>query len=550
MKPLLARYRRVLAHLLPRAVVWATSLLAGLLMLVGAVVAGALLAVVVVVALVWWRLIDVRADRQLVARALLAIVAATTIAATSTWTPALLGCIVLVLAALMVESVADYATRAPLTAANLPGLATPLPSRLPEPLFLCTSAAVAVLALGTLWRGPTAALLAAVIVLAGFVGAVVQLVLARKHAGERAIRTALAGFAPRYAVYYAGASTGMYQVRMWLPYLARTGEQGILIVRDSRSFRAAAREFDLPVVLARSLESLEYLLVPGLGAFFYVNNEARNAHGVRYTGISHVQLGHGDSDKPASYSATFGIFDKIFVAGEAAVDRFAQHGVLVPREKFVLVGRPQVEDIEVRAAGGRSVPDHPVVLYAPTWRGGLEDSKFGSLHHGEKIVSALMAGGATVWFRPHPYSARDAESRVLIGRIDALLAADGSRPHAGSADTASHTVYACMNASDAMVTDVSSLATDYLYSNKPLAITDTGSVKDLEAAFPVARAAVQLPVTGDLAAPLADLLGADSHRADRERVRAYYLGDWPPAKYAEVFVDAARAAMLGRSGRS
>ncbi|MFT4108570.1 CDP-glycerol glycerophosphotransferase family protein [Propionicimonas sp.] len=544
MTALFDRYRRVLELLAPRAVVWALALLAILLLLLGPALPGAVTAIVAVAVGTGWRLSRPASDRHLVARAALAVSACAAVGSTAGWTWVPLCVLALVLGGLMAESTLDHSTRPALRTDGLPGVDLAAVDRVPDPMFLATSTAVAVLATAAAAPGsarPVLFGLAALAIVAGLTLSGVRLLRVRRHAVERAVSRALTALDPRYAVYFNGTTAGGYQIGMWRPYLERTGERGVLIIRDPRFFAEAARVSGLPVVLARSLESLEYVAVPGIRAFFYVNNDAKNAHGVRFADVTHVHLGHGDSDKPASYSATFGMFDKIFVAGQAAVDRFAQHGVLVPPEKFVLVGRPQVQAI---AVGPRRPPsEHPVVLYAPTWRGGLEDSMFGSLNHGERIVRALLDAGATVWFRPHPYSARDAESRVQIGRVDALLAADPSRPHAGSAATAARTVFECMNASDALVTDISSVASDYLYANKPFAITDTGRVDDIESAYPLARAAILLPVAGDLSGPVQDLLGTDSRRAVRSELRSYYLGDWPPENYSEVFVDAAREVM-------
>ena len=105
-----------------------------------------------------------------------------------------------------------------------------------------------------------------------------------------------------------------------------------------------------------SVEPIERTIVPTLGAIFYVNNAAKNVDGTRYQQVVHVHLGHGDSDKPASYASSTTMFDRIFVAGQAGVDRFASHGVLTHEEKFVLVGRPQVEAIDVRPAGAALPP--------------------------------------------------------------------------------------------------------------------------------------------------------------------------------------------------
>lgn len=546
---LLGRYRRVLALLVPRAVVWGAALLALALLLVGPTLAGAVLAMATVVFLTWWRLSRVGADRQLGARGLLAVGLAVGAAREQGWDWPLLTVLVLVAGVLLVEPIIGRVSRPSLLARNLPGLVLPAAARVREPAFLGVGAALVVIALGTLGL-PAAWLLvlAGGVALAGLAVAGYQLVRARRHAPEREIRAALTGYGPRYCLYYNGIHHGAYQVRMWLPYLERTGERGVLVIRDQRFLAAAAELTDLPVVLARSVESLEYVAVPSVGAFFYVNNDARNVDGVRFGGLTHVHLGHGDSDKPASYAATTAMFDRIFVAGRAGVDRFAKHGVLVPREKFELVGRPQVEQIEVRGADA-PLPEQPVVLYAPTWRGSLQDSLFGSLRAGERIVSGLLAAGATVWFRPHPYSARDAESRVLIKRIDTLLAADAARPHLTSEQTARRSILDCMNASHAMVTDISSVASDYLYSNKPFALTDPG-LADLAADYPLVGAAVRLPLDGDPAGPIAELLGGDSRREERAELRRYYLGDWPPEEYAGVFVAAARAAMTGPAERA
>ena len=61
-----------------------------------------------------------------------------------------------------------------------------------------------------------------------------------------------------------------------------------------------------------------------------------------------------------------------------------------------MVGRPQVEAIEaVREAPVR--PTSPVVLYAPTWRGHVEETSLSSLAVGEEVVRVwrlYLVGGA------------------------------------------------------------------------------------------------------------------------------------------------------------
>ena len=545
MAAFLERYRRVLQHLLPRATAWVGGLLALILLLAGSPLAGALLAGSVVAFIAAWRTVRIGADAHLVVRTALAVGLGVAIGREAGWSWTVISVVIAITAFAMAEPMIGHTTKPALEASGLPGFRPAAAARLREPVFLAGCVAVALLALGVagMPMEPVAGIIGLTL-LAGLVVAGQQLVAVRRHAPERAIQAALKALAPKYCLYFNGTLFAAYQVEMWLPYLQRTGEIGVLVIRDPRFLATARAMTDLPVILARSVESLAYVIGPSVGAVFYVNNDARNVNGVRYTGVTHVHLGHGDSDKPASYAATTSMFDRIFVAGQAGVDRFAEHGVLVPAAKFELVGRPQVEGIEVRDAEAE-LPTVPMVLYAPTWRGSLEDSLFGSLRAGERIVRALLAAGATVMFRPHPYSRRDAESRALIKQIDAVLVAATNRPHVQSTASAKLSIFECINASDAMVTDISSVASDYLYSNKPFAITDSGD-GDLRQTYKVARAATLLPLgDGDLSLAVAELLGTDSLRVERAEVRSYYLGGWPPQEYPGVFVAAALAVMAG-----
>jgi hypothetical protein len=47
------------------------------------------------------------------------------------------------------------------------------------------------------------------------------------------------------------------------------------------------------------------------------------------------------------------IYDLIFTAGQAGIDRYARHGVSIPAEKFRIVGRPQVELIRPGSSAQR-----------------------------------------------------------------------------------------------------------------------------------------------------------------------------------------------------
>lgn len=551
MKQLVSRYRRIALVALPLVAAWLLALGSAWLLLGGLPVPGAVLAVLLLVFL-WWQ---GQRDRDVSAPAAVVTLALAVEAGRAGSTPWLPVAGSAVLLAVMAAPFADRVLRPRLSAHRLPGLQVPFPGTLRRPVLAagCAGGVVLALASAGLLAPPVTVVLVLLVLAAGAVVAAVQLLRVRRHLAEREIRAALDDYAPDYYVYFSGRSEAAYQVQMWLPHLERTGTRGALLIRERSFLATALRVSTLPVLLVEAVEPIEHVIVPSLGAIFYVNNAAKNVDGTRYAQVTHVHLGHGDSDKPPSYAASTAMFDRIFVAGQAGVDRFASHGVLVPAEKFVLVGRPQVEAIQVRAGGtgpgGTPPHQRPVVLYAPTYRGTLGDMQLSSLAEGERIVAAILASGAAVIFRPHPFTQRDAASRVLVKRIDDRIAADAGTGHLTSDQAVALSVFECINASDALVGDVSSVVSDYLYSNKPIALAHRAGDR-VEAEYPLARGTLLLDLDGDLAAPIADLLGADPRAAERAEVRSYYLGPWPPEEYAQVFVDAAlRVIREGRTGR-
>jgi CDP-glycerol glycerophosphotransferase (TagB/SpsB family) len=101
-----------------------------------------------------------------------------------------------------------------------------------------------------------------------------------------------------------------------------------------------------------------------------------------------------------------------------------------------------------------------------------------------------------------------------------------------------------MNLSTALVSDVSSVVSDYLYTNKPFAITDLRQTDGpLPETFPIAAAAYLLRKDADPKPVLRKMLTADDLADARAKLRAYYLGDFPAQNYADAFVAAAKAAM-------
>ncbi|MGK5739529.1 CDP-glycerol glycerophosphotransferase family protein [Micromonospora sp. URMC 103] len=391
------------------------------------------------------------------------------------------------------------------------------------------------------------ALVAALLVGAG--AAAVALDLARRRfrppAGGGAVGRAVRAHQPEFLLYFSAPPGSEYQVTMWLPYLERIGRPFLVLLREPEFLAPVAAATTAPVVYCPTLRAMDEVLVPSLKVAFYVNHGAKNSHCIRFSQLTHIQLHHGDSDKAPSANPVSAIFDRIFVAGPAAIERYARAGVDIPAEKFVVVGRPQVESIAVRpeplpAGAPRTV------LYTPTWTGHHADADYCSLPVAEPLLRGLLDRGATVILRAHPYTTQNPASARQLGRLTELLAADRARTGRqhlwGTAASRDLSLVECVNRSDALVSDVSGVISDYLYSSKPFAVTDMGG--DGEAfteRFPLATAGYVLRRDmANLDEVLDRLLGADPLAPERWSTRRRYLGDFPVETYAEAFLDAAR----------
>ena len=460
--------------------------------------------------------------------------------------PALVGTALVLLGLMVLTGPLWEAGNLELLAANLP-VRTWVP-QVTARLGDAVASLLAVLALAALAALPAAVALAASLLVAGAVGTVALELVKRRFrpgSGGSPVTRALRRHQPEFMLYFSAPPGSEYQVTMWLPYLERIGRPYMVVLREPELLPAVAAATRAPVVLCPTLKALDEALVPSLRVAFYVNHGAKNAHLIRFNQLTHVQLHHGDSDKAPSANPVSAIFDKIFVAGQAAIDRYARAGVEIPADKFVVVGRPQVEAIEVRREPA-AASAHPTVLYTPTWTGHHADANYCSLPVAETLIRRLIDRGAAVILRAHPYTDKNPASARQLARLTELLAADRAktgRPHLwGAAAARELTLTECVNRADALVSDVSGVISDWLYSGKPYAVTDTGADGEhFVERFPLAASGYVLRRDmSNVDEVLTDLLDADPKAAQRWAARTRYLGDFPADAYAEAFLAAAR----------
>ena len=462
---------------------------------------------------------------------------------------------VLLCLALLAELVISLLARiASPYAVNLPGVAVRnYPLFAPTWVFTTNAAGIALfIALGTVAEifGELPIWLLLPGILAGIVVATAVadplLRLKSRRSAERALPQVLASYAPTFVLYWDAPPGSSHQIAMWLPYLSRLNRPYLVVLRTPDTFEETAALTSVPILVRRYVSELDVLITPSLKTAFFVNTAPRNAHMVHYLGINQIQLNHGDSDKAPSYRRVFRMYDKNFVAGQAAIDRFANNGIAVPRNSFEIVGRPQVEGVKVQE-GTISTRQVPRVLYAPTWYGYLDDSRYSSLLIGHKIVQALIDRGCVVTFRPHPWVWRTpllASASRDINELLAANAAETGRPHVFGPAAMSGSIMDTFNQVDALISDVSSVIPDFLYSEKPFVVTSMDlnmTTAEFLADFPLARAGYVLASDlSNLDVVLKQFLTEDPASELRRKVKTYYLGDFPAECYANGFLAAAQ----------
>lgn len=434
---------------------------------------------------------------------------------------------------------------------GLPGVpdGPPKPGRIPAEAHTWVSLAAAVVAVlltvvGAPW--PVFAALAAVTVVGWLACAGTMLRYVRHN---RRVRHALEAYAPTIAMGFAGRSGGPWQLRMWEPYLLRSGERCVVITLHEKYLPlildGAGLTSPLVQLGSRGTRDLDSLFVPSIRAVFYVQNALANKGFMAHTRLTHVWLNHGDSDKPANFNPRHALYDLLVVCGQAGIDRYERHGIHVAAEKFRILGRPQASGV-LPARGPIAQRRPKRVLYAPTWHGVDESVNFSSLEKGPDIVRALIARDVSVIFRPHPLSYRWRRKAAVIQEIRDILRADrqsSARKHRwGKIVDKEWSIVDCANHSHALISDVSSVVSDFLQSEKPYAMTSMrAGVEEFREEFSVAQTGyVLLGDLSNLDEVLDDLLARDPLAAARAERKRYVLGDFVGEESADAFADFVR----------
>lgn len=392
------------------------------------------------------------------------------------------------------------------------------------------------------------------------------------------VQRAIKQLSPQVAFYLGSNDPAtVYQLEGWLATAEGIDESTVIIVRSTEIFEALGKT-SVPVIALVTAQDLIALDLSTLRACLFVANTGDVIHLIREQNPMSAFIGHGDSDKNSSFNPFTKVYDEVWVAGKAGEDRYSRAQIGVRPDQFASVGRPQLEAIDLKVLTPERPGHVPTVLYAPTWEGWNKEQQYCSLlAQGVDVVAELLRHDPPIRiiFKPHPFTGlREPKARAAANRISAMIrksnAARGlsSLPaipgKAGNVSSARESnerataagnayfdkldplanivvepadglgLFQCFEHSDALVTDVSSVLSDYMITDRPYAVCNPREAS--EAAF-----IEEFPSAGGgyiidrKATNAAEFLGVvagitpDSKRQHRREVRAYLLGEPTPS---------------------
>ena len=357
-------------------------------------------------------------------------------------------------------------------------------------------------------------------------------------------------YQPEVLVHLSGGLADTYQINVWLDTLERLDERVLLLIRTPDMFEAMAPT-TLPAACVRSGTDLMSLDLSSATVALFPANVGSNLHILRLPTLMSAFIGHGDSDKSASINPFAKVYDELWVAGEAGASRWRRARVGVHEDQLVLVGRPQIATVEHRAS--RTPGARPTLLYAPTWEGWNSAQDYCSVSPiGAQLVEAALAHPAQikVIYKPHPMLGRR-DPKVLTGhqRIVRLLSQAGGGHEVVTAG--GRALFDCFNDSDALATDISSVVSDYLASEKPYAVYNFSGAEPaaFTADYPTASAGYLLGPDGSGIPAFLDLVAgtADPQQSARAALATRQLG--PPERRTREPFQEAVSALSARARR-
>ena len=390
----------------------------------------------------------------------------------------------------------------------------------------------------------------------------VAIVLDALHIRQRYV-SAPQGFDPKtglsvdVAVYFPDFMPKAYQLTQWLAVLESHPADLTfgLVVRKVSVYLELKEMTKLPIAFVPSFADLmELYRISPFKAVMYVNNGVGNFQSLTVAELAHIHVNHGESDKICMVSNQVKAYDRVFVAGQAAVLRHRAALSEFNEEVLVRVGRPQLDENPAP-----SIPESTrrTVLYAPTWAGEDEANNYTSMEYMAPLIidAILTQPNVRVVYKPHPRIADATEEQIrknhkyVLGAIKQASAKDSL---AGHQILETGDILALFPRVDLLISDVSSIALDFLYlrTEAPIVLTDRrNDIAQLRIDSPLSAATPVLTKDNikDATNIIADALSKDQFVQDRKILREFYFDNVQAGESAPRFFSAMRDAINAHS---
>ncbi len=346
----------------------------------------------------------------------------------------------------------------------------------------------------------------------------------------RAVQDFIDDYRPEVIVHLSGPEAAAYQINTWLESLEALDRRVFIVIRDHPLF-TKMRSTTIPALELQDAGELLMLDFSAAKIALYPSNTGNNIHLLRLPALMSAFIGHGDSDKSASNNPFARAYDELWVAGQAGADRYRRSGLGVHEDQYRFVGRPQVHAIAREPRLGAEPV--PTVLYAPTWEGVNLDQEYSSVAAvGVQVVESLLAADppVRVVFKAHPFTGqRDAKYRDDLARIADLIDQAATRTGIDHRVVKGGAITEWFNRASAMITDISSVVSDFLASEKPYAVFNHTDLDDaaFREEYPSTGAGTVIGRDGRGIAELIAVVtqqAPDDRAAQRAELATYLLG--------------------------
>jgi len=314
-----------------------------------------------------------------------------------------------------------------------------------------------------------------------------------------------------FIIYFSGNKESTFQVNSWLPVFENIDSKFILIIRERHHFNKL-ENINMPILYLNNTINLEKISkLSSIKGALYTTNVGKNIHLIRDTKIKHIFIGHGDSDKSSSSNNLFKLYDYIFVAGQAHIDRFKKNSLNISNKSLFKVGRPQ---LQVLKFDNNNENNKCNVLYAPTWEGYYKDSCYSSLGLLTNEISNISRNKSIDFnFKPHP----------LTGTINSKYKNHSYKIKLLSSNN-HNLLYKYLFDADILIADISAILSDFLYFNKPIILYKPKFINDIKKESPISECAYIIDDKSDIVNLIEKIKTDDYLLEKRNAMKEYIMG--------------------------